>query len=330
MRPGESQSGETRAGSEPPKDAAETQIAESSTDSVPVSEAIIATGLNVEPREEAVVIGKAHEFIMQEIKTTSGIYFSGNSFARWIKAYSEVARNEYSAVEKDDGFREKGEFETSEEYEAAKKAWSENDSTSSDRVQRQLAEKVPPRTFVVDGLELIDVGGYDADTKCWKVLECVFTNDTRMKVSHAARALSDESVKNLMPKGRAVHQGEQREGLDDPTWTIAKIDRYSNLPIELEKAKRFRKRFDEDAVRVAMVIQFPGEARFAKPSAGGVDRKGDVENVWDFPIALILRKVVIYDKTNGYIFFERELAPPIVDNVETPPLEENLNRLGWK
>lgn len=277
------------------------------------------------------VSGDAYDFLVDGLGSIGDeqtfSFLTGQGYVDFVLGYAKTSRKEYDSVGELSTFREKGEFETTAAYEKAKKVWEDELRDPLEIVREKLLEMQPPQTFVVDDLKVVDgEQGYDADNQVWRQLRFVFTGDKSLKISNFAMAVNDETVTG----GTDVHRGEKEVGDSGHVWKVLSQDEILNLPIEIEKAKTLRAKLNEDEVRVGLVIQFPGEARFSKPpsSAELLDPELDRSKI-DRRFPVILRKIAIYDSDSGEIFFDRVLGKPSWERVELPPSDENLSKLGF-
>ncbi|MEM9940570.1 MAG: hypothetical protein AAF939_03195 [Planctomycetota bacterium] len=269
-----------------------------------------------------VVTGEAKEFLEIGVVDSANAYTSGEEYGNWAKGYDTIAENKYLNCLRRK-FRPKGEFEKTEDYEAEKAVWEEERSNRFVIGRRELTEKNPAQTIIVDDLKVVDIGqGFNADHNCWSHLKCLFNDDEKFRINRFCRAVSDQSVTD----GKLVHRGEIDFGDIGPEWKVKSQEEFFNLPINLESGKRFRKLLNSDSVRMGLVIRFPGESRHKMPTIDEGDSKNfgrsgsRKSRVADSPFGIELRKFVVYEQDSGDIIFKRNLKKANWDRMEFRPI----------
>jgi hypothetical protein len=258
--------------------------------------------------------------------------------------YSRFAKTEYSANIQS-SFREKGEFETTQEYNSQKKNWQDEQTTRPMLVQEKLFKAIPPQWFLIDDVPVLDTGdGYNADGEFWSHLKAVYMDDPRFNISRVVRAVGDETLPEAESSEYAVdetqqlddtqqfhlsvsdiHHGEYETEDSGPIWRIATLDNFYNLPISLESAKKFRSSMNSGDTRMGLVVYFPGESRFKNPkvvtaNASPEEIDDHQKMIWEYPFGVALDRIVIYDQATGEIFFSRKLGSPDWKRMQLPPV----------
>ena len=308
-----------------------------------IDKPLTAADLKLATRDAPLINGDAKVFFTKDL--TEGLpVCTVDAFVTWMDKYSRFAKTEYSASIQS-SFREKGEFETTQEYNSQKKNWQDEQTTRPMLVQEKLFKAIPPQWFLIDDVPVLDTGdGYNADGEFWSHLKAVYMDDPRFNISRVVRAVGDETLPEAESSEYAVdetqqlddtqqfhlsvsdiHHGEYETEDSGPIWRIATLDNFYNLPISLESAKKFRSSMNSGDTRMGLVVYFPGESRFKNPkvvtaNASPEEIDDHQKMIWEYPFGVALDRIVIYDQATGEIFFSRKLGSPDWKRMQLPPV----------